>query len=285
MPARRTSGKPSGIADLEAATRLLRSRLGKLRPSLAIVLGSGFHGVSALVKVKAALDYGDLPSFPRTGVEGHSGRLVVGTISNVPVLLLSGRAHFYEGYSMEEITFPVRVLAKLGVTDLLVTNAAGGVNRRYEVGDFMLMTDHINMMGANPLRPARPGVWDGRFTDLSAVYDPELSGCLRQAARATRVRLRKGIYLAVSGPSYETPAEIAAFARLGADAVGMSTVPEVVVARHCGMRVAGLSLITNPAAGVGKGSISHAEVMETGQLVEAAAQRMVASFCRFFGEV
>lgn len=275
---KRVSRKP----DLGAAAKLVRSRLGRLRPRLGMVLGSGFHGVSSLMRVRASLDYADVPSFPRTGVKGHSGRLVVGTIGELPVLLLSGRAHFYEGYSMEEITFPVRVLAELGVTDLLVTNAAGGINRRFQVGDFMLLTDHVNLMGANPLRPERAGEWDRSFTDLSAAYDPGLAGLVKRAARAARVRLRSGVYLAVSGPSYETPAEITAFGRLGADAVGMSTVPEVVVARHCGMRVAGLSLITNPAAGVGDGVISHAEVMETGQLVELAAQQFIGNFCRLY---
>ena len=284
MPAQRSRKTESRRADLKAATKLLRSRLGRARPRLAIVLGSGFHGVSALVRVKASFDYADVPSFPRTGVKGHSGRLVAGTIGELPVLLMSGRAHYYEGYSMEEITFPIHVLAEFGVEDLLVTNAAGGINRRYQVGDFMLLTDHINLMGANPLRPERAGEWDGRFTDLSAAYDPRMAELIRRAARAARVRLRRGVYLAVSGPSYETPAEIAAFARLGADAVGMSTVPEVVAARHAGMRVAGLSLITNPAAGVGEGEISHTEVMETGQLVETAAQQLIAEICRRYRE-
>jgi purine-nucleoside phosphorylase len=282
MAAKNRKPKLQPGADLDAAVELVRSRLGRSRPALAIILGSGFHGVSALVRAKASFDYGDVPSFPRTGVKGHSGRLVVGTIGDLPVLLLSGRAHYYEGYSMREIGFPVRVLAKLGIRDLLVTNAAGGINRRFKVGDFMTLTDHINLMGANPLRPDRAGEWDGRFQDLSAVYDAELGALVKRAARAARVRLRSGVYLAVSGPSYETPAEIAAFGRLGADAVGMSTVPEVVTARHCGLRVAGLSLITNPAAGIGGGEITHTEVMETGQLAESAAQTLVAEFCRLY---
>lgn len=249
-----------------------------------MILGSGFHGVTATMKPKASLAYTDMPHFPKTGVKGHSGRLLVGTIGELPVLILSGRAHYYEGHGMEEITFPVRVMAELGVTDLLVTNAAGGIDRKLQPGDFMLLSDHINLMGANPLRPARVGDWDGSFLDMSQAYDPGLSKLMRRAARKSKVRIRSGVYAAVSGPSYETPAEITMFGRLGANAVGMSTVPEVIVARDCGLRVIGMSLITNAAAGITGEAITHAEVLDTGSEAEQAAQALIGEFCKNYAQ-
>lgn len=183
---------------------------------------------------------------------------------------------------MERVTFGVRTLAACGVTDLLLTNAAGGINPKFRPGDFMVVTDHINFMGVNPLRgPALSG--QQRFVDLTQAYDPELNQMLRSAARVAKVRLRRGIYVAVGGPSYETPAEIRAFAKLGADAVGMSTVPEVIVARQCGVRVAALSCITNLAAGVGKSLVSHEEVLETGERVKQAGARLLKAFLKRYG--
>lgn len=182
---------------------------------------------------------------------------------------------------MERVTYAVRTLAAFGIRDLLLTNAAGGVNRRFRTGDFMVLTDHINFMGANPLRgEASPDL--PRFVDLTQVYDPKLSALLHRAGRAGGVKLRRGVYLAVSGPSYETPAEIRAFARLGADAVGMSTVPEAIVARQCGLRVAALSCITNLAAGIGRSPLSHVEVLETAKQVKTAAAAVLKHFARLY---
>jgi purine-nucleoside phosphorylase len=247
------------------------------QPRLAIVLGSGFGGVLEAVDAEAAIPYAAIPGFPATTVQGHAGRLVVGRLGRTPVYLLAGRAHFYEGHDLEVVTFPVRVLAALGVADLLLTNAAGAINPRFHPGDFMLVTDHINLMGANPLRGPVQGA-EPRFVDLSRVYDPGLARRLAAAARVAGARLRRGVYLAVSGPSYETPAEVRAFARLGADAVGMSTVPEAIVARACGLRVAGLSCLTNLAAGLGRTPISHTEVLTT---AAAARERAVALLTAF----
>ncbi len=250
---------------------------------MAIVLGSGFHGVAATVKAGASFDYTDMPCFPKTGVKGHSGRLIAGRIGRTEVLILSGRAHFYEGYSMAEITFPIRVLHGLGIEDLVVTNAAGGIDKRFRPGDFMLLKDHVNLMGANPLRPERAGEWDGSFLDLSTPYDPALAKLMKRAAKEVGLKLRNGVYAAVCGPTYETCAEVRMLGRIGATAVGMSTVPEVVVARHCGMRVAGLSLITNAAAGVGKGELSHTEVLETGHRAEESGRELIRKFCKLYG--
>jgi len=251
-------------------------KLSPLRPKLALVLGSGFNHVLRELNVDAEVPYAKLPGFPKPGVAGHDGRLFIGGLGGTPVLVLSGRAHFYEGLSMERVTFAVRVLAAYGIRDLLLTNAAGGINRRFRPGDFMVLTDHINLMGANPLRGGQD------FVDMSRVYDAKLCALLARSARVCRIKLRRGVYLAVSGPSYETPAEIRAFARLGADAVGMSTVPEAMVARQCGLRVAALSCITNLAAGMCKSPLSHEEVLETAGRVKGIGARLLKEFGKLY---
>jgi purine-nucleoside phosphorylase len=269
-------------ADPIAIAALLR-KLIRLRPKLAIVLGSGFHDVASRLRVETRIPYAKLPGFPRPGVQGHSGEVLAGRFGRAPVLLLSGRAHFYEGHPMEVVTLAVRVLAAFGVRDLLLTNAAGGIQKRFRPGDFMSLSDHINLMGVNPLRGARPPGCE-RFIDLSETYAPELRRLLAAAARKARARLHSGVYLAVSGPSYETPAEIRAFARLGADAVGMSTVPEAIVARQCGLRVAGLSCITNLAAGRASGALSHQDVLETAARVRQTAAALIEHFVKLHAE-
>jgi purine-nucleoside phosphorylase len=254
-----------------------------LRPSLAIVLGSGFQHAAELLRADLALPYAEIPGFPNPSAGGHAGQLLIGKAGPTPVLILSGRAHYYEGHSMDQVTFPVRVLAECGVRALLLTNAAGGINPRFRPGDFMLITDHINAMGANPLRgPDAAG--QPRFVDLTHTYDPQLRRLLQAAARKVALRLRSGVYLAVAGPSYETPAEIRAYARLGADAVGMSTVPEAIVARQCGLSVAGLSCITNLAAGRTARPLSHAEVLRMGKRVKSAAGALLQSFVALYGQ-
>ena len=255
----------------------------QLRPTLAIVLGSGFHHVLTELRVDRKISCAEIPGFPVPGLSGHAGELIFGKLGGMPVLVLSGRAHFYEGYSMEQVTFPVRTLAALGIRDLLLTNAAGGINQKFRPGDFMVLTDHINWMGVNPLRgpamPGRPG-----FVDMTHVYDERLSALLFRAGKSGNLKLRRGVYLAVSGPSYETPAEIRAFARLGADAVGMSTVPEAMVARQCGLNVAAVSCVTNPAAGRGRGPLSHAVVLKTAERVKGLAVELLKNFMRYYGE-
>ncbi len=264
-----------------AAARL--KKLSSLRPTLAIALGSGFHHVLTELRVDRKVSCAKIPGFPVPGVSGHAGELIFGRLGGTPVLVLSGRAHFYEGHPMEQVTFPIRTLAALGIRDLLLTSAAGGINPDFRPGDFMVLTDHINFMGVNPLRgPAVPG--RTRFVDMTRVYDRQLSALLFRAGKSGNLKLRRGIYLAVSGPSYETPAEIRAFARLGADAVGMSTVPEAMVARQCGLNVAAVSCITNPAAGRGRNRLSHAEVLKTGERVKGLAVELLKNFMRYYGE-
>jgi purine-nucleoside phosphorylase len=252
-----------------------------LRPKLAMVLGSGFQHALAHLQGGLEIAYGKLPGFPTVGVTGHAGKLVLGLFDRTPVLVLKGRAHYYEGVEMDRLTFPVRVLAEFGVKALLLTNAAGAVNKSFRSGDFMVLEDHINFMGVNPLRgPAFAGL--PRFVDLTRVYDRRLIDLAKQAAKASKLRLRTGTYLAVSGPNYETPAEIRAFRLLGADAVGMSTVPEAIVARQCGLAVAGVSCITNMAGGDTKsGVLVHQDVLNMGE----SKRDEMANFLKVFAEL
>jgi purine-nucleoside phosphorylase len=264
-----------------ATTAALIQKRIQLRPELAIILGSGFGPVAEAITLEREFAYRDLPGFPVGGAPGHAGRLRIGVWNSVPIAVLSGRAHYYEGFDPGEITFATRVLAALGIKSLLVTNAAGGINPDFRVGDFMILTDHINFMGMNPLRGA-VATGHSRFVDMTRTYDEALRTKLAQAAKAVKLKVRDGVYIAVSGPSFETPAEIRAFRTLGADAVGMSTVPEVIVARQCGLRVAGLSCITNAAAGLGGKAqvVSSEEVLVVAKNRESIATKLVGEFVK-----
>jgi inosine/guanosine/xanthosine phosphorylase family protein len=269
------------LPNLETAAAKIKKR-SSLRPALAVVLGSGFHSAADALEVDAELPYPGLPGFVATGIGGHPGKLLLGKMAGTPVLVLSGRTHYYEGGTMDEVTFPMRVLASLGIQSVLLTNAAGGINRRFRAGDFMALTDHINFMGANPLRGGAAND-KSRFVDLTKTYDASLIRLLRKAAQQARVTLHSGVYLAVSGPSYETPAEIRAFARLGADVVGMSTVPEAIVARQCGLAVAAVSCITNLVAGRSRRTLSHADVLAVAGQVKERAARLLSIFVNLHG--
>lgn len=268
------------------------TKFSPLRPSLAIVLGSGFHHALTELRADKKISFAEIPGFPKPTVSGHAGELHFGHIGETPVLVLSGRAHFYEGHPMERVTFSIRALAAFGIKDLLLTNAAGGINKTFRAGDFMVLTDHINFMGTNPLRgddASSPvicptGASQPRFVDLTETYDKKLRRLLLRAGKISKQKLQQGVYLAVSGPSYETPAEIRAFAKLGADAVGMSTVPEAIVARQCGLNVAGISCITNLAAGIGGENLSHAEVLATAGKVKSLAAKLLKNFVDLYGD-
>ena len=274
---------PATASPNPAKTASQLQKLTRLRPTLAIVLGSGFGHAMERMKVEAKIPCARLTGFPRPSVGGHSGTVNFGWFGEAPICVLSGRAHFYEGHSMAEVTFPIRVLAEFGIKDMLLTNAAGGINRKFRAGDFMSINDHINFMGTNPLRGELARGRE-RFVDLTRAYDPALGALMKRAASAAKVRLHSGVYLAVSGPSYETPAEIRAFARLGADAVGMSTVPEAIVARQCQLSVAGLSCITNLAAGQGNALLSHADVLASGERVKNTAATLIERFAELHAE-
>jgi purine-nucleoside phosphorylase len=256
----------------EHASRVIRART-KLEPRIALVLGSGLGSFADDFDEAVGIPYEEIPGFVRSTAQGHVGRLVIGKVDNVPLVAMQGRVHYYEGYSLEEVTFPIRTFNLLGVKTLILTNASGGINVELSQGTLMVISDHLNLMGDNPLRGVNEERFGPRFPDMSAVYAPELQALVVEEARAIGVDVRRGIYGALSGPSYETPAEIHLLRTLGADAVGMSTVPEAIVARHMGLEVLGISCITNMAAGISDQPINHEEVMATGDRVrEAFAQ-------------
>ena len=268
---------------VEHATRIIRSRIS-IEPRIAVVLGSGLGGFADDFEEAVAIPYEDITGFVRSTAQGHAGRLVVGKVDSVPVLAMQGRVHYYEGYSLEEVTFAVRTFGLLGIKTLILTNAAGGINVQLTQGALMVISDHLNLMGVNPLCGPNDERFGPRFLDMSAVYSPELQELVVEEAKAINVEVRRGIYSALSGPSYETPAEIHLLRNLGADAVGMSTVPEAIVARHMGLEVLGISCITNMAAGISDEPISHEEVMETGDRVRATftelLQRVIGAINR-----
>jgi purine-nucleoside phosphorylase len=244
------------------------------QPQIGIVLGSGLGAVANAVREPVIVPYAEIPHFPQSTVEGHSGRIVAGLLADTPVVIMQGRVHFYEGYMPAQVTFPMRVLGALGLRAVVLTNAAGGIKEGYRIGQLVALADHINFMGWNPLvgpNEARFGYAPGaglRFFDMTEAYSKPLRALAKHAAQEEGFELDEGVYLAVSGPSFETPAEIRAFRTLGATLVGMSTVPETIVARHMGIQVLGISCVTNLAAGLGATQLSHQEVFEAGRQVE-----------------
>ncbi|HET7038977.1 MAG TPA: purine-nucleoside phosphorylase [Gemmatimonadales bacterium] len=258
---------------------VLRQRLGRFEPQVGIVLGSGLGGLAGAVDRIAAIAYRDIPGMPEPTVPGHSGEFIAGTLERVPVILQNGRLHLYEGHPPDVVALPLRLMAGLGIETLIVTNAAGGLDRSARPPVLMLITDHLNLTGRSPLvGPVLEG--ETRFPDMSAAYDPDLRAAARKAAAAAGLTLKEGVYAALLGPSFETPAEIRMLETLGAHAVGMSTVPEVIAARARGIRVLGISTITNLAAGISPTPLSHEEVLEAGQVVARDLERLVRGVLR-----
>lgn len=266
MSARAKSG--GEFARVERAAKLIRAKV-KLRPAVGLVLGSGLGAFADELAGAARLAYEKIPGFPRSTAVGHAGRLVVGKVGTVPVAVMQGRAHFYEGYAMRDVVFGVRVLARLGCRALVVTNAAGGINRNYKQGCLVVLRDHINLMGTNPLIGPNDERFGPRFPDMTRAYSPRFRQIALEEGVRLGIEMHEGVYAALPGPSYETPAEIRAVARLGADLVGMSTVPEVIAARHLGLEVLAISCVTNLAAGILDQPLSHDEVLATGERVRA----------------
>ena len=254
-------------ARLDEAVAVVHERTS-LRPTVGAVLGSGLGGFADTLQDSIAVPFDEIPHFPASTVEGHAGALVVGSIEGLPTVVLKGRVHLYEGRSLEEVVFPVRVLGRLGVRILCLTNAAGAINPAFQAGELMVLRDHINLIG-NPLVGPNESELGPRFPDMSCAYDPELRKVAARACAAAGVTAHEGVYVAFTGPSYETPAEIRMARTLGADAVGMSTVPEVIAAHHMGMRVVALSCITNMAAGVSNEPLDHREVLLVGERVRS----------------
>jgi purine-nucleoside phosphorylase len=265
----------------ESAAMVVRMQLSQKPhlgvPEIAVVLGSGLGAFADELQDAVAIPYSDIPNFPRSTAVGHAGRLVIGKLGELTIAAMQGRVHQYEGYSSREAAFPVRVLSRLGAKSLVFTNAAGGINPKYQQGALVLLSDHINLQGNNPLNGPNDERFGARFPDMSEAYSRGYRRLAQDAAREIGIDLQEGVYAALAGPSYETPAEIRYLRTIGADLVGMSTVPEVIVARHMGINVLAISCVTNMAAGLSSGEINHEEVLETGQRVRETLISLLAA--------
>jgi purine-nucleoside phosphorylase len=258
----------------EHAARSIRVRWNE-EARIALVLGSGLGAFADDLEERVAIPYAEIPGFARSTVEGHAGQLVLGKIAGVPLVVMQGRFHYYEGYAFEEVVFPIRVFGLMGIKSLVLTNASGGINVAFDQGALMIISDHLNLIGENPLRGPNDARFGPRFPDMSEVYARDYQETVLDEARTIGLELRRGIYAALSGPSYETPAEVRMLRTLGADAVGMSTVPEAIIARQMGIKVLGISCITNMAAGVHDEPINHDEVIETGARVHTVFKELL----------
>lgn len=261
--------------ELQEAAAAVRARIGERKPTVGMILGSGLGSFAERLEDAVAIDYGDIPHFPRSTVHGHAGRLKVGTLAGVTVVAMQGRVHFYEGHTAATAAFPARTLITLGAQTLVITNAAGGVNVDFEPGQLMIINDHLNMIGQNPLLGDNDERLGPRFPDMTTAYDPELRQLAKAAGAELGIDLVEGVYVALSGPTYETPAEVRMLRALGADATGMSTVPEVIVANHMGARVLGISCITNKAAGITGEALSHDEVTDTATRIRSTFENLL----------
>lgn len=268
MSAKGNSTKPTQeFLQAEAAARFILLKT-KLRPKIALVLGSGLGAFADEFATASKVPYAKIPHFPRSTAIGHAGRLILGTVDGIAVAGMQGRVHLYEGYSAKQVAFPMRVFARMGVKAVILTNAAGGINLSYSEGALVALRDHFNLQGANPLIGPNDGRFGPRFPDMTRAYDPDFRRFVAEEGKKLKLNLHEGVYLALAGPNYETPAEILALRTLGADLVGMSTVPEVLAARHSGIRVLGISCVTNMAAGITGKALTAEEVFETGARVK-----------------
>ncbi len=270
------------IEDMDRIADEIRSRIS-LQPKIGLILGSGLGMLSEAIDDPIIIPYPDLPGWPISTVEGHAGELVVGSLEGQQVLVMNGRIHFYEGYEMSQVTLPIRVMQRLGIEILLVTNAAGGVNQDFEPGNPMLITDHLNLLGmagVNPLRGPNQDEFGTRFPDMSQVYDRDLGDLARNVAQELGITLYEGIYVCLAGPTFETPADLRFLLGAGVDAVGMSTVPEVIVAVHGGLRVLGISGITNSSKLYGEAETTHEEVIETGKILAPKMMKLIRGVLR-----
>lgn len=270
------------LSQIDEVAQKIKSQIS-IQPIVGIILGSGLNGLADSVQEAVNIPYGDLPNFPVSTVHGHAGRFVIGKLEGKPVFVMQGRIHFYEGYTMGEVTLPVRVMQRMGITSLIVTNAAGGVNADFLPGDVMLITDQLNLMGMSGLNPLMGPNLDEigpRFPDMSQVYDREYCNLARSVAKENGVTLREGVYAGLSGPSFESPADLRFLRLAGADAVGMSTVPEAIIARHGNMRVLGLSGISNKANLDGSTITTHEEVIEAGRVITPKIEKIIRGVLR-----
>ncbi len=270
------------LAQIDAAAQTIKNQIS-IQPIVGIILGSGLNDLANAVEHAVHIPYSDLPNFPVSTVQGHTGRFIMGVLEGKPVLVMQGRVHYYEGYSMGQVTLPVRVMQRLGIPNMIVTNAAGGVHPDFEPGDVMLITDQLNLMGMSGLNPLMGPNLDEigtRFPDMSQPYDRAYCDLARKIAKENNILLREGVYAGLSGPSFESPADLRFLRLAGADAVGMSTVPEVIIARHGNMRVLGLSGISNKANLDGSTETTHEEVIEAGKVITPKVEKIIRAFLR-----
>ena len=264
---------------MESTIKYIKEKIQGFQPEIGIILGSGL-GDFADEFESIIIPYNDIPGFEKSNVQGHKGQLVFAQINGKKVVMMQGRYHFYEGYSMQTVTFPVKVMKKLGVKTLIITNAAGAVSPKFTPGDLMLITDHINFMGTNPLIGKNDETLGTRFPDMSEVYSKELIQTAEAIAKKLNINYQKGVYAATTGPSYETPSEVKMFRMLGANAVGMSTAPEAIVANYCGLKILGISCLTNYAAGVSETPLNHQEVIDTANRVKESFKNLLSEILK-----
>lgn len=264
---------------IENASDFIKSRIG-LEPEIGIILGTGLGSLADHIKVNSIIEYSNIPDFPVSTVMGHAGRFLVGELEGKKVIAMQGRFHYYEGYTMQEVTMPVRVMKKLGIKLLIASNACGGLNPDFNVGDIMIITDHINFMGTNPLIGPNLDEFGPRFPDMSEAYDEDLIKLLEKSADVLGIKVHKGVYGAISGPSYSSKAELRMMIMLGSDTVGMSTIPEVIIAKHCGLRVAGIGCITDMAIPDNMVAPSHEEIVKVAESVKPKFVSLVKQFVR-----
>lgn len=267
----------ASIDKVNSAVKFLKSQAA-LQPKTAVVLGSGLGSFVNAIKIEKTIPFDAIPNFGKATVDGHKGQFVFGTLNGTPLAILQGRLHYYEGHSIQDVVFPIRIFAGLGIQNLVLTNSAGGLNPQMSPGDFMVVEDHINLMGINPLHGPNVKEWGPRFPDMSEAYNKGLREKLEQSLVKNKVKFFKGVYCAVSGPSYETPAEVRYLHQIGGSAVGMSTAPETIVGNHMGLKVCCLSCITNKAAGLSSHQLSHEEVTDTTRKVEATFGKVLTDF-------
>lgn len=267
----------SVLTQLQETASFIRNKCS-LKPKIGLVLGSGLGSFVDSISIETSINYDEIPHFAKPSVEGHPGRLVLGTAQGVPLAILQGRVHFYEGHSMAQVVYPIRTLAMLGIEKLVLSNSAGGLDPNMKSGDFMLIDDHINMMGDNPLMGPNIKNLGPRFPDMTEAYDSQLTNLMAEILKQQKINFWRGVYCGVSGPTYETPAEVRFLQMVGGKAVGMSTVPESIAANHLGLRVCAVSCITNPAAGITKSKLTHEEVTQTAKSIEKTFAQFLTAF-------
>ena len=267
------------IGKIKESKKYIEKRI-KNYPTVALIIGSGLSNIKNTLKDQISISYSQIPHFKISTVEGHAGELICGKMNGIYVFLFNGRVHYYEGYTMQEISYPIRVIKSLGVENLIITCAVGSINKKYNLGDIVVIKDHVNFMGNNPLIGKHYKEFGDRFPDMTNVYDKNEINKITKIAKRNKINIQKGVYFAVSGPSYETPAEINAYRKLGGDVVGMSLVPETIVANQMKMKVSALTYVSNKASGISKKSLTHKEVLEAGKKAAVAIEKIITSFVK-----